>query len=420
MTSATPLDQPAALRRNSNFWLWWLGNAQSTLGSALASIALALTVLHLSGSAGALGVNLALSLLPGLASPLLGTLVDRWPLKWPLLAGNLLRGGFQLAAGALLLRGTLKVEDLHLLALLGGLVSAFYAPASMSVLPGLVRPEDRPRAAALMQGASQSMQLLGMVGGGLLVARLGGASALILDGASFVIMAALLLRVRFAPRGEAKPAAFWSEFRAGLRYVRASVPLTLLPALAFFINASLAPMEMLIPSRMQALGAGAGGYGLFFGLLTGGSVLGSLLAATLGQRFRPRALSVAGLAGIGALLLLLSLTRTPLQLYAVAGLLGVMMAVNNNAISLLFMELVDRAYLGRVGSLLNMLGTIGMPLTLLLLAPLADHLPIWAVFAASGSLTLGAAALWHWALYQGRAGSVQKASVPGESSSPTR
>lgn len=56
---------------NKNFVLWWLGSAQSAFSSALAGIATSCLVLHQTGSAGAMGVNLALALLPGLLSPFL-------------------------------------------------------------------------------------------------------------------------------------------------------------------------------------------------------------------------------------------------------------------------------------------------------------------------------------------------------------
>ncbi|AZI42358.1 MFS transporter [Deinococcus psychrotolerans] len=413
MTAPHPAQQP--LKRNTSFWLWWLGSAQSAVGSSLSSVALALLVLKLSGSAGALGINLALSLLPGLLSPLMGTLIDRLPLKLPLITGNLLRGAFQLTAGGLALRGQISVEVLHVLALLTGLVGAFYAPAGMGVLPRLVAKADLPRATGLMQGTSQSMSLLGLVGGGVLVGAFGSAATLIADGVSFMVMAGLLLLVAFPARLPTTPGTFWDEFIGGLHYVRSSLVLTLLPLLGFFINAMLAPMEMMVAPRMLTLGAGAAGYGLFFGMVVGGEVLGSLAVVALGDRFKPRRISAAALGGVAVLLLLLAFTRTPTQMYTVALGLGAVLAVNNSAISLLFMSWVDSAYFGRVGSLLNMIGTAGMPLSLLLLAPGADHVPFWTMLSASGTVTLLAAAVWHWALSR-----PQLSSVPGENSSPSK
>ena len=71
-----------------------------------------------------------------------------------------------------------------------------------------------------------------------------------------------------------------------------------LPLTALLVNAALAPMEMLLPKRMLALGVGAAGYGLFFGILLGGMVVGSLGLAWLDERARPRVLSVLGLGGL--------------------------------------------------------------------------------------------------------------------------
>ncbi|MHA0041609.1 hypothetical protein [Deinococcus sp. PEB2-63] len=98
---------------NRSFLLWWLSSAQSALGSALAGIATSFLVLHQTGSAGKMGVNLALALLPGLLSPLFGTLVDRLPLKVPLILGNVLRGALQLTVGLLALRGHVPLELIY-------------------------------------------------------------------------------------------------------------------------------------------------------------------------------------------------------------------------------------------------------------------------------------------------------------------
>ena len=137
---------------NRSFLVWWLGSAQSALGTALAGIATSFLVLHQTGSAGAMGVNLALALLPGLLSPLFGTLVDRLPLRLPLMAGNLLRGGLQLGIGLAALRGEVPLEAIYAASFLTGVIGAFYGPASMGVTPRLVPQRELQRAAGLMQG----------------------------------------------------------------------------------------------------------------------------------------------------------------------------------------------------------------------------------------------------------------------------
>ncbi|AWT35012.1 MFS transporter [Deinococcus arenae] len=378
-----------------SFLLWWLGSAQSALGTALAGIATSFLVLHQTGSAGKMGVNLALALLPGLLSPLFGTLVDRLPLKVPLILGNVLRGALQLTLGLLALRGPVPLELIYAASFLTGLIGAFYSPAAMGVTPRLVPREQLQRATGLMQGSTQVMGLVGTVGGGALVGVLGSAPALLIDGTGFLIFAALLPLVTLPDRGAA-PAGegFWTSFRAGLDYARRS-PLTLgLPVLAFFLNAAFAPMEMLMPARMTALGAGAQGFGLFFGLLLAGLAAGSFAVAALGERVDARRLSAPAFAALGTTVLLLSLTQTPAQMYALAFVMGLVNAALNLSISMIFQKRVDPTYYGRVGSLLGMVSMAGMPLAMLLLAPVADRVPVSTVFAVAGSLTLLASVGW--------------------------
>lgn len=124
---------------NRNFTLWWLGSAQSDFGSALSDIALAFLVLKLTGSVGAMGVNLALSILPCLLTPLAGTLVDRLPPKVPLILCDLLRGALLGGVGLWALSGSVSLLALNALALLLGLIGAFYEPAQGTLIPADLR-----------------------------------------------------------------------------------------------------------------------------------------------------------------------------------------------------------------------------------------------------------------------------------------
>ncbi len=392
---------------NRNFLIWWLGSAQSALGSALAGIALSFLVLRQTGSAGAMGVTLALTLLPALLAPLFGTLIDRLPILPPLLFSNLLRAAVQLGVGFAVLNGTVPIAALNVLALLGGLAAAFYTVAVMGVTARLVPTSQRQRAIGLIQGSGQAMTLLGLVGGGLLISKVGSGAALIFDGLTFVVFALLLPLVRFPARGPKKVrGGFWAELGEGLRYAASSPVIWGLPLVALFVNAALVPMELLLPKRMLALGAGAAGYGLFFGLLEAGMLIGSLGMAWLNDRVPARQGSVYGLCGIGLCILALASTHTTTPMYALAVVLGFFGAVGNVSVMGIFQGRVAPEYYGRVGSLLNMMGTAGQPLTLLALAPVADHVSIALIFAVAGGVTLLGAAGWSLLLR------AERASVP--------
>ncbi|RJF73485.1 MFS transporter [Deinococcus cavernae] len=380
---------------NKNFLLWWLGGAQSAFGTALAGIATSFLVLHQTGSASAMGINLALAMLPAILQPFMGALVDRWPLKPPLVLGNLLRGFLQLGIGFLALRGSIPVEVIYVASFLTGLVGAFYGPATAGMTARLVPADQLERATGLMQGATQTMTMLGFVGGGFLVATIGRAPSLLLDGASFLLFAGLLLFVVLPERTPRKEGeTFWQSFTAGIRYVRGSAIMMGLPLLALLLNASFAPLDMLMPKRMLALGAGEQGYGLFFGLLLAGGVVGSLVIAALGRKINPALSSVWGMGLMGLTTLGLAFAHSALQMYVLAVATGLANAFVNMGIGVIFQKRIAPEYFGRVGSLLGMVGTIGMPATLLLLAPIADRIAISTIFAVSGVLAMLGAVVW--------------------------
>lgn len=391
------MSHPARLW-NRSFVLWWLGSAQSSLGSTLAALALSFLVLHQTGSAGQMGVTLAIGMLPALLAPLAGTLADRLPLKLPILVGDLLRAAIQIGLGAWALHGQVPLLAINALTFINGVIGQAVQPAAMSVLPRLVPPDQITRASGLLASTGQFAGLLGLVGGGVLVSHVGSAPSLIADGVSFLVMAALLPFIALPARAASTGGSFWADFRGGLRYARSGLLTLMLPLIAFFINAALAPMEMLLPKRMLELGAGAQGYGLFFGLVTVGALLASLAASALNTRLPLRAGSLAGLLGIGLSLLLLALTATPIQMYAAALLFGLAVGVTNTSVGALFATIIAPEFRGRVASLMGAAGMIGMPLVLFALAPFADRFRMNSLLALAGAVTLAGAALWAYAL----------------------
>ncbi|MBB6098669.1 DHA3 family macrolide efflux protein-like MFS transporter [Deinobacterium chartae] len=379
---------------NKDFTLYWLGTAQATFGTSLAGVALSFLVLELTGSAASMGITLALALAPGLLSPLAGTLVDRIPLKLPLVAGDFVRGLLMLGVWMLAEGGQLHVAALYALALLSGLIGAIYQPAAASLIPTLVPAGELARANGLLGMATQSMRLIGLVAGGWMVGQIGSAGSLAVNGVSFLVMGVLLMFVRMPRRAAPAGRGFWQDFREGFQVVRASRVISLIMVLAFFINAAFAPLEMLLPVQMQRYGVGAQGYGMFMGLMTLGMLLGSGMVAALGARFRGQLGLALGLAGLGLSLVLLALTPSYLPSLIGSVLMGLSLGVTNTAVGLLAQTLVAPEFRGRVFGFVGAVAQIGMPLTLLLLASVADRLPISGIFWAAGLTTLATAAAW--------------------------
>jgi MFS family permease len=167
----------------------------SFAGDWFAQVALLGMALELSGSP--VVASLVLVLATGgysVFAPLGGALADRFDRKKLMVAADIARVpvclGFLLARSA----DTLWIA-LACTALLA-MFSAFFEPASSAALPNLVDDEELATANVLLGSAWGVMLAVGAALGGLVAATLGREAAFILDGASFALSAALMIRVR--------------------------------------------------------------------------------------------------------------------------------------------------------------------------------------------------------------------------------
>lgn len=388
---------------NRSFTVWLIATAQSQFGSAVAALALSFLVLHQTGSAGQMALTLACTLLPNLLMPLAGALVDRWNLKGPLVAADLIRGGLQLGVGAAaLLCGEVPLAVINVVAVLTGLAGLFASPASSAAVPLLVPAPALARANALIGSVSRGAWLLGTLTGGWIVTHWSAPLAIIVDGLSFLVMAALMTLVTLPPRASAgtagRPAGLLGEVRAGLGVMARSRVLMLAPVIALLLNAGLAPVTAALPKLFADGGADAAGYGTFLVAESMGVMGAGIALAFLTGRLAARRVIAAGLGLTAATYGVMWAWPQPEVLVPAAAALGFGFGLINTPFQTLLQELVPQAFLGRIFSVLGMISTVGMPLSLLLTAPLLDHLPLelwFAVAAAAQGLGLLA---WHWAV----------------------
>jgi DHA3 family macrolide efflux protein-like MFS transporter len=381
---------------NRSFVIWLLGTAQSQLGSALAGIALSFLVLHQTGSAGQMALTLACALAPNLLLPVAGAVVDRMNLKGPLIGADVARGLLQLTVGGLALAwGEVPVWLVNGAAVLTGLAGIFAGPASSAAIPALVPERELTRANGLIGGVSQGAWLLGTLVGGYLVTAFSPALAIVLDGTSFLVMGALLLLVTLPPRESSseKPESLLDSVVSGLRLMRRSRVLLFMPLIALLLNASLAPVQVLLPKLLLG-GAGAEGYGQYLAAESAGMLAASALLALIGPRLPLRRTVTLGLVLLGGALFLLIQFAAPPALLGVGALMGVAIASINTPITTLMQQMVPPAFLGRTFSVLMTVATLGMPVTLLALAPVVDRYPAALFFKAAGGITLLMALAW--------------------------
>lgn len=264
--------------RHSAYRRLLAGRTITTVGNAVAPIALAFAVLDLTGSVTMLGLVVGARSLANVAFLLLGgVLADRLPRPLVLVGSNLLSALTQAVVAALVLTGTAHVPTLLVLSACNGALSAISLPATAALTPQTVPTEILQQANAVMRIGANAALILGSAAGGALVAAVGPGWGLAVDAASFALSGAVFVGLR-VPRVASGPRTGivtdlregWGEFTARTWVWAVVVAFTV-------INATIGAMQVLGPAVADRT-IGRGGWGLVLAAQTAGFVLGGLLA----------------------------------------------------------------------------------------------------------------------------------------------
>ena len=277
------------LRESRGFTTLLVSRIVSRVGDVLFTLATSWVVLTTSHSVVLAALIPLAGLLPAVVLGLpLATLADRWPRKPVLVLVDWGRGLLVLSAGFLLLDHRpitgVFVGVMGLLAV-GGLL---FSPAITSVFPRMVPPEHLTRANGLWAAATSSLNIGSFAVGGLLVAWLTPAGALLVDGASFLCSGAVLAVMTLPDVRSDAEEGLWGFLRqsvAGVQYLWRDRYLRRLILLVAPMNLVFGPMQIfsLVFSRL-VLHLGTEGYGFIEAASGVGSVGAGLMVARLAPR----------------------------------------------------------------------------------------------------------------------------------------
>jgi MFS family permease len=278
-----------------DFRLLFLGRTISLFGSAFAPIALAFAVVVLTGSPSDLGLVLSAYMLAHLVFLLAGGVwADRLPRNLVMVTSDLLSGGAQLAAAALLLTGVAQSWHLIVLAALRGGASAFFMPASTGLVPQVVSPGRLQQANALLSLSRNSTRIAGVALAGILVATIGPGLALALDGATYLLGALFIAMLRVPRVKPTEERQFLRELSEGWREFRSRAWLCVTIVQFALINAyAIGAFLVLGPFVAEHHLGGAAAWGF----ILAAEAAGMIVAGVVALRYRPeRPLLVATLA----------------------------------------------------------------------------------------------------------------------------
>jgi MFS family permease len=375
--------------------LVWLGAVGlSWFGDYAWNVALAWTAAHTLSPVLA-GVVLGAEMLPQALLVLLGgVLADRYDPRRLLVTGQLGQAAVLVLGAVAWSSGFHGAPVLLVIAVSFGIASGLTMPSGMTLVRQIVADEDLGTVQGWNQISSRAMKLAGAPVGGVLVAWGGAVAVMLVDAATFVVIALVLLVV-VRPRFRLPRAAHgrWRDSLAeGFSYLRrhdtAKVFVVGLTALNVFVT----PVTGLgVALRVSGSGWGPHWLGIADACLAAGAIVGSVV----GIRWQPTYGAAAGFRMLviqGLAIAAVGVGWRPMLVVAMT-VLGFTAGAASVWLSAAFIRAIEASHLGRVTSVTSLGDMTLIPLSVPILGAVV-HASSVLVATLTFGLAMSLMCLW--------------------------
>ena len=383
---------PDALRRQlrlvrgiPSFRLLFFATLGSGTGNWLAVIALTVDVYDRTGSGAWVSALWIANVLPAIAIGLfLGPLIDRMSRRRLMVGADLAR----LAVFAVLpfLNSATAVV---VAALVAGIANWFFRPAVYAGLPNLLPEKDLAAGNALLQATEWATTAAGPLLGGVLVAVSGVDAAYWINAATFLLSAALIVRIpaQLLQSEKAISRGHWRDVGEGIGVVVRSRPLLTVLVVWGIVQISTGWMNVSeIVLATVSFSSGAFGYGLLWAATGVGLVIGSILGGEWVDRRGVPVVYPLSLAAMAAAELLVAVSPN----VWVASAAMVLSGIGNGAAFVTNVLLVQRgapdAVRGRAFTVIMSSSFVMVSLSMLTAGPFIDAAGARWVWAAASAV----------------------------------
>jgi Na+/melibiose symporter-like transporter len=385
----------AALGGNRDLRLLLAANLISSTGDWVLRTGLAYQIYVLTGSTLASAAAVLASLLPQVAlSSMAGVYADRWDRRRTMAVTNLLMAAALLPL--LTVRDAGQAWVIYAVIAAQSCLAPFFTSSEAALVPSVVPAEHLVTVNSLNAQARDVARLIGAALGGV-VAGFGGIALLsVVDAATFLLAAALIIAIRTCPATTAgqRPHVL-REWVAGLRIATHGRPLRVFLAFTLITGVGEAIIGTLgAPFVRDVLGGDARAYGIIMASQSIGGIAGGVLATTTGHRFTPRAMFGWGAVIFGfldlALFLYPLLSHALWPAIALIALCGLPVAFLAAGAMTVFQQATEDIHRGRVYGAMMAVDGLAMLLGTIAAGTLADRLGILPVITAQGVVYAGA------------------------------
>lgn len=373
----------------------WSAQLFSLLGSSLVQFALTWWITQKTGSAAYLAAATFVAILPeALLSAFAGAIVDRLNRRHVMMISDGITACVTLVLAVLFVLNKVQIWHIFIVIFIRAVCGVLQWPAMQASTSLMVPEKHLARVAGINNALRGGLNVVAPPLGALLMSVLPFYQVVGVDVVTAAIAISLLLFIRIPQPVRQKtvvtPKTIIKDTWEGFKHIKNWKALLYVTMIAAALNFLLAPVNTLMPLMVtQHFKAGVWELSIVESCFGIGAVVGGLALGIWGGFKNKAATSFMGIIGIGCGTLLFGIAPSNLFWLGLAGsiLMGFMNPIANGPLQAILQSKVAPEMQGRVMGATVSLCTAMMPLSLLVVTPLAELLGIRAWYWAGGALT---------------------------------
>ena len=379
---------------NRDYILLLQGNAVSTVGDLMYSVAIGYWVYEQTGSSSLMGIMSAISMfVTMILSPFTGSIVDKCNRKWVLIGMDLLQSAVMLTVGILAYTDKLNVPGVLIAAFLAACGSVFYSPAASTLMIDIIPRDDMVRGQSIFSGTNSLINLVGTACSGVMVAFFGVPLIVILNGFSNLYSAVTELFIR-VPRTVQQGApvsvkGILRDSKGAVKTIFSNRHLQLFVPCALILNLLAAgPLTLVLPFCMEK-GFTVDMYGYLMAVWTAASLICVLVLGVV--KLKPTArfwVLAIGFTGSVLFFGLTYLSKQFVPLCIMAFLASFFNCAGNTIFNASLMLALPEENRGAILGFIQSASVGGTALSAVIYGILGDVLPLYLVFTVGNLLSL--------------------------------
>ncbi|MBZ0296655.1 MAG: MFS transporter [Anaerolineae bacterium] len=362
------------------FYTLILTQTFSLIGSRISGLAIGIWIYGDTGNATPLALVAFFSTVPTmLAGFISGVLADRWDRRYVMMLAD---AGQAVGTVLLLLSvvsGQFELWHLYTVALIQSIFGVFQGPAFGAAVTMLVPDSQRDRANAINQMSGPAAGVIAPIIAGVIYALVGLVGSILIDLMTFLVAVAVLFVIRIpqpeqTAEGLATRGSVWKEALGGLSYLNKRRTLLFMLFYISLVNFLVGGVMVLgTPYILSRTNNNEALLGLLLGLINVGMLTGAIIMGTWGGT-RPRIHTIMiGIIVLGLTVALAGIMQTPVLLGAAMAIMLMPAPFINTSIMSMMQVKIPSDLQGRVFALMGQMSLLLLPLSYLIMGPLADQ-----------------------------------------------